>query len=276
MSKYDALNTTYPEVEERVWNFYRGNPEREVKFKKVMAEVRDACTADMKRCGEQTISRRTIKYCENAINLIPNTFKEAKIFLVDAATVDGLDQISGFSIHAKSFRSFKPIKGNRSDKNYFSLIQKSLNVENNDYYANLELVEKIMKVDIDESGMFRNTTVEFDVYSPKICLIYSNINQDNRFVFMLRPSHNNLNRVSYHAYCYMVMALLLKRANGKCNMNLWSSLDSHTRMAYAQSMIVTDSMLATRAEDVVRFPLIHKEIRMERLNLSAPYLVSAA
>jgi hypothetical protein len=263
----EEVNTALSEVRDRLWAFYRYpfRFDRQEAVDKVMKDIKNECVADFNRNTQYDISRIEPVSAGQAINLIPSAFQSANIWMVDASTRFGLDVIPKFSIHAKAFRPFIPQKGKKSDKSHFSLIQSSLNTENKD----AEIVKKIINIGFDDNGMFDNPPEELSLYSPRICLVYGNMDGHDRMVFMLRPSSNRLTRVAYRAYCYVVMSAMVKRIYGsRCDLDFWSKLDTQNKMAYSQSMMVTDSMLVTKHDEMTRYPLIHKQIKMERFAIT--------
>lgn len=263
----EEVNAALLEVRDRLWGFFKYpyNARRQEIVDGLIRDIHEECVADFKRNCQVEISREYPIIIGDAINLIPSAFSQAKMILVDSSTRRGIEKIPKFEVNAKAFRPFIPAKGTKSDKSYFSLIQSSLNKETKD----VETVKKIIHTKFDDNGMFDSPTEELSMYAPRICLIYANINSLNRMVFMLRPNYK-LNRIAYRAYCYVVICSLVKRIHGSaCNMDMWSSFDSRMKMVYSQSMIVTDSMLVTRPDEITRFPLIHKTLDMKRFAITS-------
>lgn len=269
----DEVNVALSEVRDRLQNFYKYpvRPDNVEVVDRIMKDVEEECVADFKRNSQYNISRIEPVFGGKAENFT-TMFTDANIWLVDSSTRFKLHNLPKFEINAKSFRPFIPQKGNKSDKAYFSLIQSSLNTED----KKEEYVKKIIEVKLDESGMFKNISEEAQLYSPRIALIYGNIQKNNRIVFMLRPSSYRLTRVAYRAYCYVVMCTMVRRISGSsCNLDAWSKLDDDDQYLMANSMIVTDSMLATKHDELVRYPLIHKMIDISKLAITGGDILSA-
>jgi len=268
----EEVNVALSEVRDRLQNFYRYpvRPDNVEVVDRIMKDVEEECVADFKRNSQYNISRIEPVFGGKAENFT-TMFTDANIWLIDSSTRLKLHMLPKFEVNAKSFRPFIPQKGNKSDKAYFSLIQSSLNTEN----KKEEYVKKIIDVKLDDTGMFKDAPEEVQLYSPRLALIYGNIQKANRIVFMLRPSSYRLTRVAYRAYCYVVMCAMVRRISGSsCNLT-WSNLDDDDQYLLANSMIVTDSMLATKQEKVIRYPLVHKIIDISRFAITGGELLSA-
>ena len=265
------VNAALSEVRDRLLKFYYSERryDRFSVVSKIMDTVEEAARTDFDRQGQIEISRVEPIYIGEADNLRPQAFENAKVFLVDAATTRGWHKIPRFTIHAKAFRPYIPAINGQKEKGYFSKIQGSLDVEENEK-KDPETVKKILECKMGDNGMYENTSQEYTLRSPKICLVYCNVVGPDRVIFMLRPSSSKLNRISYRAYCYVVMSSMIKRIEGSdCDMGFWDNLDDEFKMSYSQSMIVQDSMLVTKPDEVKRFPLIHKMLDMKRFGITS-------
>lgn len=253
-----ALRSSLEEARERIVDKGLGGANPNF----LISIVRDACDDDHEhgeiRKPANGSRRQPIILKDKALSFIHDSaIRQADIVLVDSDTFSNPDDIQGewtnpVSIQAKSFRPYLPYKGSKTDKSHAYHIKQMLNgnkLPNAD-----ELVKKIQATHIGSDGMYVKQYPEaFNIWAPKICLIYSLTAQARR-VFMLRPSAGNLNNITYRIYCYVVMNTILKRLGGKCDLAFWDELDQESRVYFHKSMWVPDSKLAISEGEIKSFP----------------------
>ena len=253
-----ATESALSEVELRVFDIIKRIPSIDHlgKTAEFMKVVRGACEHDKRRHGAICLKSTPEDWSSGAdfgrlhpinigktYNITP--LPDANVYLVDSTTRP-FGNPKPFLIQGKTYRPYLPWRGAKGDKAYHVLVKQNLWGELGDRAD--EITSKIIETKIGGNGMYNPTwSNEFKIYSPKMCLIYANMDQaENKAVLMLRPNEHYLHHMEYRAYCHVVMSVILKRFGGKCDLNFLDNISGEAKMSYELSMIVKDSMLITK------------------------------